>query len=96
MMIKLEEMKKRLDSLQMKLYLLEDSLIMVDYFSVIAYAKMKMMSKDEYDRADIEIKATNLSEKMGIPIKLIMDSKYGLIRTYSEEVLDTLYVNDEF
>ena len=96
MMIKLEEMKKRLDNLQMKLYLLEDSLIMVDYFSVIAYAKMKMMSKDEYDRADIEIKATNLSETMGIPIKLIMDSKYGLISTYSEEVLDTLYVNDEF
>ena len=96
MMIKLEEMKKRLDNLQMKLYLLEDSLIRVDYFSVIADAKMKMMSKDEYDRADIEIKATNLSEKMGIPIKLIMDSKYGLIRTYSEEVLDTLYVNDEF
>lgn len=96
MMIKLEEMKKRLDNLQMKLYLLEDSLIIVDYFSVIAYAKMKMMSKDEYDRADIEIKATNLSETMGIPIKLIMDSKYGLIRTYSEEVLDTLYVNDEF
>lgn len=96
MMITLEEMKKRLDNLQMRLYLLEDSLIMVDYFSVIAYAKMKMMSKDEYDRADIEIKATNLSEKMGIPIKLIMDSKYGLIRTYSEEVLDTLYVNDEF
>lgn len=95
-MITLEEMKKRLDNLQMRLYLLEDSLIMVDYFSVIAYAKMKMMSKDEYDRADIEIKATNLSEKMGIPIKLIMDSKYGLIRTYSEEVLDTLYVNDEF
>ena len=95
-MIKLEEMKKRLDNLQMKLYLLEDSLIMVDYFSVIAYAKMKMMSKDEYDRADIEIKATNLSESMCIPIKLIMESKYGLIRTYSEEVLDTLYVNDEF
>ena len=45
MMITLEEMKKRLDNLQMRLYLLEDSLIMVDYFSVIAYAKMKMMKK---------------------------------------------------
>lgn len=59
--------------------------------TVIAYANMKGIRPNEYNSSVIGRKATKLCKERNILVGKVVDSRYGLINTYPEEVLDEIF-----
>ena len=59
--------------------------------TVIAYANMKGIRPDEYNSSAIGRKATKLRKERNVLVGKVVDSRYGLINTYPEEILDEIF-----
>ena len=59
--------------------------------TVIAYANMKGIRPNEYNNSVVGRKATKLCKERNILVGKVVDSRYGLINTYPEEVLDEIF-----
>ena len=59
--------------------------------TVIAYANMKGIRPDEYNSSAIGRKATKLCKERNVLVGKVVDSRYGLINTYPEEILDEIF-----
>lgn len=59
--------------------------------TVIAYANMKGIRPNEYNSSVVGRKATKLCKERNILVGKVVDSRYGLINTYPEEVLDEIF-----
>ena len=59
--------------------------------TVIAYANMKGIKPNSYNSSSIGRKATKLCRERGLLVGKVVDSKYGLINTYPEEILDEIF-----
>ena len=62
--------------------------------TVIAYANMKGIRPDEYNSSVVGRKATKLCKERNILVGKVVDSRYGLINTYPEEVLDEIFLSE--
>lgn len=62
--------------------------------TVIAYANMKGIRPDEYNSSVVGRKATKLCKERNILIGKVVDSRYGLINTYPEEILDEIFLSE--
>lgn len=60
-------------------------------FTIIAYTNMKGISPKEYNSSAMGRKATKICKEEGLLIGKVVDSHYGLINTYPEEVLDRIF-----
>ena len=63
-----------------------------DYFTIIAYANMKGIKPHIYNSSVVGRKATKICKEKGLVIGKVVDSKYGLINTYPEEILDEIFM----
>jgi len=59
--------------------------------TVIAYTNMKGIRPDEYNSSVVGRKATKLCKERNILVGKVVDSRYGLINTYPEEILDEIF-----
>lgn len=64
-----------------------------DHFTIIAYANMKGIKAKSYNSSSMGKKATRICKERNLVIGKVVDSKYGLINTYPEEVLDEIFVS---
>lgn len=64
-----------------------------DHFTIIAYANMKGIKAKSYNSSSMGKKATRICKARNLVIGKVVDSKYGLINTYPEEVLDEIFVS---
>lgn len=64
-----------------------------DHFTIIAYANMKGIKAKSYNSSYMGKKATRICKARNLVIGKVVDSKYGLINTYPEEVLDEIFVS---
>ena len=64
-----------------------------DHFTIIAYANMKGIKAKSYNSSSMGKKATKICKARNLVIGKVVDSKYGLINTYPEEVLDEIFVS---
>ena len=62
--------------------------------TVIAYANMKGIRPDEYNSSVIGRKATKLCKERNVLVGKVVDSRYGLINTYPEEILDEIFLSE--
>lgn len=62
--------------------------------TVIAYANMKGIRPDEYNSSVVGRKATKLCKERNILVGKVVDSRYGLINTYPEEILDEIFLSE--
>lgn len=62
--------------------------------TVIAYANMKGIKPNEYNSSVVGRKATKLCKERNILIGKVVDSRYGLINTYPEEILDEIFLSE--
>ena len=62
--------------------------------TVIAYANMKGIRPNEYNNSVVGRKATKLCKERNILVGKVVDSRYGLINTYPEEVLDEIFLSE--
>ena len=62
--------------------------------TVIAYANMKGIKPNEYNSSVVGRKATKLCKERNILVGKVVDSRYGLINTYPEEVLDEIFLSE--
>jgi possible bacteriophage antirepressor len=62
--------------------------------TVIAYANMKGIRADDYNSSVVGRKATKLCKERNILIGKVVDSRYGLINTYPEEILDEIFLSE--
>ena len=60
-------------------------------FTIIAYTNMKGISPKEYNSSAMGRKATKICKEEELLIGKVVDSHYGLINTYPEEVLDRIF-----
>lgn len=61
------------------------------HLTIIAYANMKGISSKYYNSSVMGRKATKICKAEGLLIGKIVDSKYGLVNTYPEDVLDRIF-----
>lgn len=59
--------------------------------TVIAYANMKGIKASSYNSSAIGRKATKICREKQLLIGSVVDSRYGLINTYPEEILDEVF-----
>jgi possible bacteriophage antirepressor len=59
--------------------------------TVIAYANMKGIKASSYNSSAIGRKATKICREKELLIGSVVDSRYGLINTYPEEILDEVF-----
>ena len=59
--------------------------------TVIAYANMKGIKANSYNSSRIGRKATKLCREKQLLVGSVVDSRYGLINTYPEEILDEVF-----
>ena len=59
--------------------------------TVIAYANMNGIRPDEYNSSVVGRKATKLCKERNVLVGKVVDSRYGLINTYPEEILDEIF-----
>lgn len=59
--------------------------------TVIAYANIKGIKPRSYNSAVIGRRATKICKQEGLPIGSVVDSKYGYINTYPQDVLDRVF-----
>ena len=62
--------------------------------TVIAYANMKGIRPNEYNSSVVGRKATKLCKERNILVGKVVDSRYGLINTYPEEILDEIFLSE--
>ena len=62
--------------------------------TVIAYVNMKGIRPDEYNSSVVGRKATKLCKERNILVGKVVDSRYGLINTYPEEILDEIFLSE--
>ena len=62
--------------------------------TVIAYANMKGIKPNEYNSSVVGRKATKLCKERNILVGKVVDSRYGLINTYPEEILDEIFLSE--
>ena len=92
----LVDMENRMNDMEQDIKRLEDNqrrTITSNQFTVIGYANMKGIRPNEYNSSVIGRKATKISKERNLQIGKVVDSKYGLINTYNEEVLDEIFIN---
>lgn len=59
--------------------------------TVIAYANMKGIKAKQYHAPSIGKRATKLCKEQELLIGTVVDSRYGLINTYPQEILDQVF-----
>lgn len=62
--------------------------------TVIAYANMKGIRFEDYNSSVVGRKATKLCKERNVLIGKVVDSRYGLINTYPEEILDEIFLSE--
>ncbi|WP_315335971.1 Rha family transcriptional regulator [Fusobacterium pseudoperiodonticum] len=62
--------------------------------TVIAYANMKGIRPEDYNSSVVGRKATKLCKERNVLIGKVVDSRYGLINTYPEEILDEIFLSE--
>ena len=62
--------------------------------TVIAYANMKGIRPEDYNSSVVGRKATKLCKERNVLIGKVVDSRYGLINTYPEEILDEMFLSE--
>lgn len=90
------ENEKKLNEIQQDINRLENNIrrtITSNQFTIIGYANMKGIKPNEYNSSTIGRKATKISKERNLQIGKVVDSKYGLINTYNEEILDEIFIH---
>ena len=90
----LVEMDSRVEAVEQGVRRLEHNCrrtITSNQLTVIAYANMKGIRPNEYNSSVVGRKATKLCKERNILVGKVVDSRYGLINTYPEEVLDEIF-----
>ena len=90
----LVEMDSRVEAVEQGVRRLEHNCrrtITSNQLTVIAYANMKGIRPNEYNSSVVGRKATKLCKERNVLIGKVVDSRYGLINTYPEEVLDEIF-----
>ena len=93
----LVEMDSRVEAVEQGVRRLEHNCrrtITSHQLTVIAYANMKGIRPDEYNSSVVGRKATKLCKERNILIGKVVDSRYGLINTYPEEILDEIFLSE--
>lgn len=62
--------------------------------TVIAYANMKGIRPEDYNSSVVGRKATKLCKERNVLIGKVVDSRYGLINTCPEEILDEIFLSE--
>ena len=90
----LVEMDSRVEAVEKGVRRLEHNCrrtITSNQLTVIAYANMKGIRPDEYNSSVVGRKATKLCKERNVLVGKVVDSRYGLINTYPEEILDEIF-----
>lgn len=90
----LVEMDSRVEAVEQGVRRLEHNCrrtITSNQLTVIAYANMKEIRPDEYNSSVVGRKATKLCKERNVLVGKVVDSRYGLINTYPEEILDEIF-----
>ena len=90
----LVEMDSRVEAVEQGVRRLEHNCrrtITSNQLTVIAYANMKGIRPDEYNSSVVGRKATKLCKERNVLVGKVVDSIYGLINTYPEEILDEIF-----
>lgn len=90
----LVDMDSRLGAAEQGLRRLENNqrrTITSNQLTVIAYANMKGIKANQYHAPSIGKKATKICKDRDLLIGTVVDSRYGLINTYPQEVLDEVF-----
>lgn len=90
----LVEMDSRVEAVEQRVRRLEHNCrrtITSNQLTVIAYANMKGIRPDEYNSSVVGRKATKLCKERNVLVGKVVDSRYGLINTYPEEILDEIF-----
>ena len=95
----LVEMDSRVEAVEQGVRRLEHNCrrtITSNQLTVIAYANMKGIRPDEYNSSVVGRKATKLCKERNVLVGKVVDSRYGLINTYPEEILDEIFNEKEY
>lgn len=93
----LVEMDSRIGAVEQGVRRLEHNCrrtITSNQLTVIAYANMKGIKPNEYNSSVVGRKATKLCKERNVLIGKVVDSRYGLINTYPEEILDEIFLSE--
>ena len=85
--IKMNEIEKDIKRLENN----QRRTITSNQLTVIAYANMKGIKAKSYNSSSIGRKATKLCREKQLLVGSVVDSRYGLINTYPEEILDEVF-----
>ena len=85
--IKMNEIEKDIKRLENN----QRRTITSNQLTVIAYANMKGIKANSYNSSSIGRKATKLCREKQLLVGSVVDSRYGLINTYPEEILDEVF-----
>ena len=85
--IKMNEIEKDIKRLENN----QRRTITSNQLTVIAYANMKGIKANSYNSSSIGRKATKLYREKQLLVGSVVDSRYGLINTYPEEILDEVF-----
>lgn len=94
----LVEMENRVAEVEKDVRRLENNqrrTITSNQLTVIAYANMKSIKPKHYNSSVMRKKATKICKAEGLMIGKVVDSKYGLINTYPESVLDRIFLGED-
>lgn len=89
------EVERRLTDTEKQVQRLEHNLRRTQttqHLTVIAYANMKGIKPNHYNSSVVGRKATKICKARDLQIGKVVDSKYGLINTYPEEVLEEIFL----
>ena len=93
----LVEMDSRVGAVEQEVRRLEHNCrrtITSHQLTVIAYANMKGIRPEDYNSSVVGRKATKLCKERNVLIGKVVDSRYGLINTYPEEILDEIFLSE--
>jgi KilA-N domain. len=88
------EMDERVNAVEKSVAKVEHNIrrtVTSNHLTVIAYANIKGIKYHEYNSSSVGKKATRICKEEGLQIGKVVDSKYGLINTYPEDVLDRIF-----
>lgn len=94
----LVEMENRVTEVEKDVKRLENNqrrTVTSDQLTVIAYANMKSIKPKHYNSSVMGRKATKICKAEGLMIGKVVDSKYGLINTYPESVLERIFLEED-
>lgn len=90
----LVEMESRVSTVEKGIARIENNqrrTVTSNQLTVIAYANMKGIKANQYHAPSIGKKATKICKDRDLLIGTVVDSRYGLINTYPQEVLDEIF-----